>query len=505
MKSSLIFLTLISNACYGQSDQAQSKAISNRPAICQTNNESEGVIKKITSKTEPNYFFRTFDYKGKEFVSFAGDEKLNLLDLNSNKSYSFKGEYDPVPLGSDFISVPNGHMHFYKVDEILKGNNAPDSIEVENDYVSMGVYQSVGKLKTNDGTQKYRLITDENGATAAEYEVTGDKLKMTVQPKIICRNFTIKLPMLSKDSTLISGFDTKSNTTKIWKINNNGTCDEILNLGFVAGKADFSYDNKKITFHTSNSENPIAYFDNASKQAGAMNVFVYNMERQTLKQMSHTDFSQNAYYPVFRPDDTIVYGMIERNKKPEFIHADPESVKSSTFKPQDLSSTVFAQLYAIGTMWSNLCLGGIPGAATAINIMSTMDPKKCDEFIDLYWDKLGPVVISHYKKIGYSTSGLEDKTFLHAACAKNWEAIPKLKIPEPKKAHPAVDILAKKCSVCHSNLSYESIMADPESIRLKSVKIMDRINSTGENRMPQRGALSDDEKKQISLFLNGKK
>jgi hypothetical protein len=48
-------------------------------------------------------------------------------------------------------------------------------------------------------------------------------------------------------------------------------------------------------------------------------------------------------------------------------------------------------------------------------------------------------------------------------------------------------------------------MADPESIRLKSVKIMDRINSTGENRMPQRGALSDDEKKQISLFLNGKK
>ncbi|MEN0057773.1 MAG: hypothetical protein AAGB31_02970, partial [Bdellovibrio sp.] len=88
---------------------------------------SSGTIKTSTPSETPNYFFRTFNHGGKEYVSYAGNAGLYLLDLKSGKEHFFTGPYDPVPLGEDIITVPDEMrgITLYSVKSILAGQNRP--------------------------------------------------------------------------------------------------------------------------------------------------------------------------------------------------------------------------------------------------------------------------------------------------------------------------------------------------------------------------------------------
>lgn len=495
-------LLILSTVALAQNDQVKSDSENPKPkppAICE--NHENAVVKTFKPSEAPNYFFRTFKKDGKDYISYAGKKGNIILDLETEEEHAFKGKHniDPVPVGTDLITVP-WPIHFHKISEILKGDETPDTMPVKDDYQFMGVYQSVGKLGSQDGKTKYRILTDEVGATISDYDISGEDITMVGTPRGICRDKNFKLPMLSKDGKMISGFDLKTSTTKIWKINGNGTCDEIADLGIGTGKADFNYDGTKITFHTSNQDDATDYFRTADSVPAGMNVFVYDLKNKNLKQITHNGDSANSYYPVFKEDDTILYGEINSDGV-HFVHSDPAKIKGQPFDSANITNTAGFQLGTMGLVWSKMCGGTYGSIKSGAALMLSMPPEKCHEFIKNYWKDNSEDLRQGYAKEGYDLSPVWDEKRLYAACSRDWSKLPESKDLYLDLLPKGAKIAAAKCGICHDAFSAERIPYFKFNDQLIKY-ITQRLNSTGPDKMPQSGTLTDEEKTEIIKFMN---
>lgn len=465
-----------------------------------------GVVKKVEPSGYPNFFFRTFNHGGKEYVSYANSGSgLALLDMKTGKESMFNGDYDPVPLNSDIMSTPpeNGTMTFYSTAEILKGRSEPTPIVPKNENPLSGVYQSVGELPAKNGKKNYRMITDMSGATSAEYSVVGTKITQTKGPDAICTNIDFKLPMLSKDGKMMSGYDVDTDTTKIWKIKTDGSCEEIFDLGVGVGKADFSYDNNQITFHTSSSNRATDYFESPRGRAMNMNVFVYDLKKKTLKKMTQNTVDENSYYPVFRPDGTIVYSQVGENAKPLFVHADPKKVSAVSYDPKKVSEEKSESLNWIGKRWGARCLDGNISSSTAITTAMTLKPETCKQVIEDAWDD--------YKDELRSNPNVTKASLLKTCPTKSAE-LQSIRGRANNDAHASMDglssgekVLATKCAVCHQQFSAANLKGKTVSKEL-ATKVMKRINGEdGLTQMPPGGGISEDERNLVRTFVQGVK
>lgn len=470
----------------------------------------QGVIKTAKASGTPNFFFRTFNHAGKEYVSYATSNNLNLLDLKTSKEFKFAGMYDPVPVGESVMSTPDDQMVFYNVGDIVKGQQTPQAINVANEEGLGGVYQSVGQLSASGNKKVYRIISDLDSATAADYEVQEGqpaKMKMIRKPVRICKNVDFKLPMLSKDGTMMSGYDVQTGTTKIWKIDiATGNCKELEDFGMGVGKADFSYDNSKLTFHTINASDATDYFTSPTRDMN-MNVFVYDRRNKKLTKMTQNKADENAYYPVFRPDGTIVYSHIDRNGDPTFVHADPKKGKAVPFDTSALGKEKRAALFSIGQLWNSECLNNKnPGNyAMSVSTALSLDAKTCNGIVDQFWAS-NKDQISRAAQTNSQTAGAGALTAekLKAACPK--DAAPRAQTTTIQSSSPTIvaspgqEALAKKCSLCHAQFNLRELTSKGVSKELRA-KVLQRIQSSGADKMPKVGSLSGTEIKQIKDYV----
>lgn len=500
------------SAWAGEAARPGSSAASSNGSICKFGDQ--GVLKTAKASSPPNYFFRTFNHGGKEYVSYASSSHLNLLDLKSGKEYKFRGMYDPVPVGEGVMSTPMEEgMEFFSVRDILAGDQTPDGMTVAGETEDKrlgGVYQSVGLLKSSGGKKVYRVISDAGNATAADYEVqegAPPKMRLVRQPTRICRNVDFKLPMLSKDGTMMSGYDAATGTTKIWKINiETGECQELENLGMGVGKADFSYGDDKLTFHTINGQSVDEYFA-TTEEAMNMNVYVYDRKKKTLTKMTQNKSDENAYYPVFRPDGTIVYSHIDGNGEPTFVHANPLRGRAVPFDTKKLGEKERAALFSIGQLWNKECLGGIQSTsyATSVSTALSLDAKTCNKLVNDFWNANRAKVLEA-AQLNPQTKNVNELTAaqLKAACPKDTtEAAPVTAIAASSSApvgNPGQQALAKKCSICHAQFNLRELATKGLPAGWKQ-KILTRIHSSGADKMPKVGSLTNAEIKQIEDYL----
>lgn len=300
------------------------------------------IIHEYKISSQPSYFFRTFPEQNK--VSYATSGLVNKIrDLDSGKEITIPGKYDPVPLwNEEFVTVPiersdgSEAMTFYKMTDLV--SEGPRAKPVLTDASLSGVYQSVGLQTSDEGSDTYTVLTDDNGATVRNYQIgktaAAPSITAVGKPVTLCGDRDIKLPMISKDGKELAALDMKSQKTVIFSVDPvTGACKEVLNLGIRTGKVDFSFDGRYLVFHTSKQQGNISdrYFETPDSN-WALQVQI--LDRKTNERWAiTTDGKRNSYYPVFRKDGHIVF--LRNNKDGStfsFAVADPLKNRANSSK-----------------------------------------------------------------------------------------------------------------------------------------------------------------------------
>lgn len=370
------------------------------PTFCEVKANPKAVrLMPIPSK--PNYFFRTFPQA--HLISYASDQGNFILDMKTEKQYLLPGQYDPVPLGESVMSVPDSElgMSFYPVSEILSGVSTPTLLM--RSKALQGVYQSVGLIGKNQDSELYAVIV------AGEKSIVYQRVRVIPQPELkveevgeamnLCGNVDLKLPMVSKDGKEISGIDIATGTTKIWKFNfKTKNCDEVEDLGLNAAKADFSYDNQKIVFHLRGDGSKDTEFFAKAEASMNMGVYAYHRKDKMIYKISQSRPGDNAYYPVYRADGSVVYAVVDRTGTPSFAHAFPSKLKLQALNIKQLAKSQNLNSYlALGQLWNLRCSDqnhALKAVESVLSAALSLDQKRClsllqDETEDVIQTQLG--------------------------------------------------------------------------------------------------------------------
>lgn len=136
-------------------------------------------------------------------------------------------------------------------------------------------------------------------------------------PRPLCANYpknALKTPMLSKDGSKIGVFNVKTQTTQILYVDaKTGDCKETLNgdpktridLGRPTGKVDFSYDGKKIAFHSQGtSDTDDNRWISVPSGGTVANSYVVDLDKREIQALTHSG-SESFLYPAFYADGTV--------------------------------------------------------------------------------------------------------------------------------------------------------------------------------------------------------
>ncbi|MEN0058072.1 MAG: hypothetical protein AAGB31_04505, partial [Bdellovibrio sp.] len=263
----------------------------------------------------------------------------------------------------------------------------------------------------------------------------------------------------------------------------------------------------QLTFHTTSASNPARYFESPTGSSMNMNVYVYDLKKKSLRKLTQNQVQDNSYYPVFRPDGTIVYSQINRGERPTFVHADPRQVRAVRYDPAEISSQE-QKLNAIGQLWSMKCLGETSSKATSVTTALSLNNEKCKALVKEHWDELkthvagvvDSMVCIYIKMLqaacpqGAGSSHAREEVRSRAA-----QNVPESEISE---LNSGPEVLAAKCSLCHSDFSMTNI-AKGKLSKEKAQKILERIEAPPPMRMPQMGTLSTREKALLTSYIQG--
>jgi hypothetical protein len=484
-----------------------------------------GVIQRTAPRRATSYFFRAFP--DSQYVSYAGVDDPSssiknhnyILDLKSRKEYRLPGPYDPVPICEEIMTVPNNSdVRFFDIKRILagQGNSAP---LVKLDLP--GVYQSVSACP-QEGKGEVTMITDAAGVTLQKILVdvttSPPQVSFPEEGKPVCQNFKVKFPMLSKDGKELSGADQDSKTTKIWRLENDGTCSEIFDFRFLAGKADFSFDGNLLAFHVRSDIDNLKYFSRPSQNM-AMNIYVYDRLRKSLRKITN-NFDRNSYYPVFRRDGTIVYMDMARDGGMSFVWLDPKKSPEIPFDVE-LPSTAgeaprdFQALVAIGRTWYELC-ADFPStttvAASALTALS-LDEDECKEMVRKNWSRFKATVVNKTpsdtsqlsKRVSAQTTKTLSEQDLLAACPVEKNTIKEIEVLgdlDETIITDAQTVIETKCMSCHTGHRFNDpqvLTANKNLVKKMLWRISER--SPLELRMPVGATLPSHERKKLKTYL----
>lgn len=350
--------------------------------------KTQGIVKRVRAPQQPNFFFRVLS--DQLVVSYAASNGNRLFNLDTQNEISIPGGVDPVPMGEHFITIPEDFLKIYSLDALLQNKKQP--VLITSDL--QGVYQSVGLREKTREYEIYGVITAQAPLQYQEFKVSqtpqGEwQIAKHSNMRKLCGNIDIKLPMLSKDTREVSGYDGQAGTTKIWSIQHEtGNCTEVVDLGVTAGKADFSYDGRRLAFHlNSDPFMDTEWFSEPSEDAN-YNIHIYDRVTKKITRVTQNYPGENAYYPVFRKDGTLVYAEVDLEAQPWFVQINPKLVRKPAvdFKKLKNSDRV-QQIMALAKLWNASCFStdALKIVEAAITAGLSLDPQKCEQMVENDW------------------------------------------------------------------------------------------------------------------------
>lgn len=464
-------------------------------AFAQADNICDVASKQIRimvqfKKRDPNYFFKVSP--NGENLFYIGDSQNWMLNTKTGVEIPLTGFADPVPSADGKIlteiikSTPGGYS--VGVQNLSTPWKPKEGKKSKNVGEMKGSYQSVGP-KRADGSRHVLYFYDraDNVVVQKLVERSG---KYTLLPDIINigLNAKFRLPMMSPDGTMVSVLDEKSNRTQIYRIDSKkNTTALIATLPLAAGKASFSYDNKKITFHLTRHYVPdyrkdASYDPTLGDNYSVRNVYTYDIETQKITQITDNVVG-DSYYPVFLESGEIAYIYRGKNSKYKIIASKPKA-RETQRKFQDVKSCygvgVEDRLSQLGELWAKICKrwpvnadndGGI-AMVTALNMSSAHCRKLAKQSKD--------------KELEILCDALDNKKTIRPV-----GSVKKLLPVKPFVA--GLKIFQNRCAICHEE-TVEVLANSPE--------FPERVKGHGSNRMPPSGPLlTGAEVKQLSSYL----
>jgi hypothetical protein len=132
-------------------------------------------------------------------------------------------------------------------------------------------------------------------------------------------------PILSKDGTEVGGV--WQGTTRVFKVNKDGTCKQTVDLGFQASKINFSYpENGKARFITFTGSGEVS--KSGKRPPGFLQTNAYILDRESGEvQMLNDDPNQVVVgYPGFTRDGQVLFAAQEKVSGPKrIVKVDPYS------------------------------------------------------------------------------------------------------------------------------------------------------------------------------------
>ena len=217
-------------------------------------------------------------------------------------------------------------------------------------------------------------------------------------------------PFISKDARYIVSYTSsnKDNTysagssLKVFRIAETlpeeGTtrCEEVMDFGFAAGKADFSYDNSKLTFHISKGSYLTPFVNGGLATPTITDVVVVDLDQDDNGDI--TGYSAMArvttsltegvgnYFPSFLPDGNLFYIF---NATPK----DSDEAKRFSFKVIDPRAeltmfNVFADdekrkfAGTLGTLWQSACGGEPLREHESPWVLASLSAAQCDAVVN---------------------------------------------------------------------------------------------------------------------------
>ncbi len=374
----------------------------------------------------PDYFISA-DPAGKYTAVISTGDGNRLVNMQTGRDVAVPGGVDPVftPDGR-FLTLPGGVFYDMKdIEPLSSAGRDADEVDSAIDTGEGGVYQSIGILPGSTERKKvYRYMDDSAGASYFDVEVEfDDRGNMSGQRRLtesvsMCPEASNRdTPMLSKDGKYLSILNFETNTTQIWRVDDNGSCKMMVDIGVPTGKVDFDFSTgstPKITFHVDEVTNNWRYFSGVSSGQNK-NVFVMELEKEgsgdhekwnveSMAKVVSPNHNQNqlgngSYYPRFRSDGTLV--TVTGGGDDYYLDVfDANSLNYQPFNPEIFSGRVLAQpscsdqtknafgaQTALGWLWADVCsnYAGELRTSDLILIPLGMKRDKCLELIEEKW------------------------------------------------------------------------------------------------------------------------
>jgi hypothetical protein len=322
-----------------------------------------GLKKSTLLPHEPNYFFKASpDGRYIYYITKTGNR---VLDTQTSTTQALPGTADPVP-------SPDGALltFLYKNEKDTIGFRvgavkmtpawkSPKSTTQDWATTIIGSYQSIGPLVDGKRTFFYQNDhTSELSLMDLKVAPQDGDVKVSNHRTISGINTKLRLPMLSPDGKFFSALDTNANQTVIYALN--GTAATLVDrLPVSAGKATFSYDSKKLTFHLAkkkNSTQEIWYPGLLADDKSVRNVYVYDRASKKITPVTNNQ-DEDSYFPVFLKDGTVAF---VTKRGPQYSIDVSEVPKIESMAYEDIKACVGEYeservLRQLGSEWAQLC------------------------------------------------------------------------------------------------------------------------------------------------------
>lgn len=422
--------------------------------------ENPGAYIRTSLSSTPSYFFGMF--ANKNLISYRGETSNWIMDLDTGKEFAIPGNEDPVPMPDEKIMSTPRSMRFYSIEDYQNGKKPEPLL---NDSELSGVYQSIGTLSSSSSAKPvYRMITDDNIVSYRDYDVSYDNkgapsIAEDGKVHVICKGLDLKTPKLSKDGQTLAALDAGANppTMKIYQIRSDDSCKQVDDLGFQTGKVDFSYDGRKIVFHSgTNSMGSRGSYKEHPEKGDRLNVYEMTIGDHQIRQLTFNGDNKNSYYPIYRKNGDVAYidQTINKDQSEHFdivvAHTnDVDGVPLQSYldsrTPNQCHDSNVDPAVLLGRTWLELCSKlKDTSDEQALMRLGALDTKGCHELVAQTWSRIEPEA----KHLGVTREALS------AACpqSKNFPTLKKIG-PEStiRAAQNAQQVFARKCAICHGD------------------------------------------------------
>ena len=219
------------------------------------------VLWSLDVSPAPGAFFRRVP--GTTFISYDQRRRVHLHDLASDERFVGPGWIDFVPTPDGRLFVTPGRagrgLEFYDAADVFRLGLAGqtdryEAVFVDGDLVDQ--YPSTGILAEDAerSTTRYRvLVSWFSGLAFRDYDVSrrgGGAPRMTpVGPRRrACPDLELSTPILSRDGREVAARDDRAGTTKVFRLEDDGACEELFDIGRRTSKVGFNDDGSLIAY-----------------------------------------------------------------------------------------------------------------------------------------------------------------------------------------------------------------------------------------------------------------